>query len=409
MLGLVSRLLDIPKMDSREHEFVFDWDRLQVTGVCTQKLFNHVLEVHTHPAKVVETQRDTLLYLLQTLNLICPLGSEKTPVAGEPLLGIREQGGGEGRDTHYQGQEKQLGGIENDEDDKVDNGGETNRTFDSREPCEHDDVKEASCADCGGSGDSDDDDKERDRRNAGRQFDTGGSNYKKRESDKKDIKESEEKGKPSDELLYLVPAALPEDLLYSHHYWQTSSNDWQLLIDGIPVLPQAAYLRLVCVCATQDVFEFDDDQGFPVLTACQSRSAFTFKQSQCYKLEWVTGPGVTSIYHGRLLKLVIAERDHTNRSKNLNCSTDVILESPESRDSKLNPKALVDFIWRTLLNIMRRDFNRCHLRIGVQCPCHLPHQNVHAEVSFTLSLFNQAMQKNQLTLEWTLLELSLFF
>nr|KAG5709950.1 hypothetical protein BaRGS_029992 [Batillaria attramentaria] len=69
-----------PQMADRSREYVSDWDKLQRTGVCTRSLFEHVLRLH---AKNYSAQSDTVLYLLKTLNLVCPLGTERVGVVKE--------------------------------------------------------------------------------------------------------------------------------------------------------------------------------------------------------------------------------------------------------------------------------------------------------------------------------------
>lgn len=274
VLDLLSKLLDVPKMTDRAQGLVTAWSRLQTTGVCSRALFDHVLHKH---AKELQTHSDTVLYLLQTLNLICPLG-----MRGAEAALVRH------RSRELEGGRERMG---------------------IREPCEHNEEQE----EC-----------------------------------------------------YLVPAALPDKLAYPHHYWETSSGDWELLMDGLPVLPHPAFLRLLSVCAAQDVCDAQDELGSSVLTACKSRAAFTFGRSRCYKLELVSSK-VTTSYHGRLLKLVVAATASASR---------------EGSGREAASQAVVRFVWQSLVGIVRRDFRRCHLRIGVSCPCAMPHQNVQqADVS----------------------------
>ena len=189
---------------------------------------------------------------------------------------------------------------------------------------------------------------------------------------------------------FLVPAALPRDLPQHHGTWDTHPGDWQLLVDGLPVLPHPAFLRLLCVCAAQDTCETQDDLGRPVLVTSQSRAAFTFGRSRCYKLEWVTTSEVAHSYHGRLLKVVVAgggdgdtsseslrrggsEDGFWGRNARDNDNDGVGLSGGGGREY-VSPQTVVEFVWRSLSEIVRRDFRRCHLRLGVACPYPAPHQ-----------------------------------
>ena len=194
---------------------------------------------------------------------------------------------------------------------------------------------------------------------------------------------------------FLVPAALPRDLPQHQGTWDTHPGDWQLLVDGLPVLPHPAFLRLLCVCAAQDACESQDDLGRPVLVASQSRAAFTFGRSRCYKLDWVTTSEVAHTYHGRLLKVVVAGggdgdtssgslrrggseggfwgRNARDNDNDGGSGSGLGLSRGGGREY-VSPQTVVEFVWRSLSEIVRKDFRRCHLRLGVACPYPAPHQ-----------------------------------
>ncbi|KAK7501635.1 hypothetical protein BaRGS_00007066 [Batillaria attramentaria] len=348
VLELLSRLLDIPKMADRSREYVSDWDKLQRTGVCTRSLFEHVLRLH---AKNYSAQSDTVLYLLKTLNLVCPLGTER--------VGIGTRRGSDVSHVGHSARHDAEGGVEHDEDPEETEGGSFGAGFERG---------------AAARGDSSDDDNES----------YGDGNHRlgsSRTSGRYPVQHDEHDNRS--EETYLVPAALPDKLLHEHHYWATRPGDWELLIDGLPLLPHPAFLRLLCVCATQDMCDAQDDMGGRVLPACQSRAAFTFGRSRCYKLEWLTTSDVTSTYHGRLLKLVVDgdERRSMTDSEPYSAETDRPRNIPSS---SVTPQTVSEFVWKSLVEIVQRDFNRCHLRLGVRCPCTAPHQNQRAQDQFHL-------------------------
>ena len=404
VLGILSRLMDVPKMADRAREFVDEWERLASTGVCSRALFEHVLSLH---ARELHTQSDTVIYLLQTLNLICPLnvgggvGGRGRAGDGIDVSGLRyrarqraESYGGEG------GREGGSGGGGG-----SDGGGNVSVSglrYRGRQAAEGADDEgsgggghgegsvgnggEGTGGGGGGDGGDDDDDDDND----------DGSDEDNTRADRNTPPQREptEHDETQGAEQFLVPAALPRDLPQDHLTWDTHPGDWPLRVDGLPVLPHPAFLRLLSVCAAQDACETQDDLGRPVLAASQSRASFTFGRSRCYKLEWMTTSEVAHIYHGRLLKVVVAGGDvddsfgreflgggaglEGSLRRNVG-SGDSLGLNGGSREA--SPQAVVEFVWRSLSEIVRRDFRRCHLRLGVACPCSAPHYIPCEEVS----------------------------
>ncbi|XP_076443359.1 LOW QUALITY PROTEIN: uncharacterized protein LOC143281936 [Babylonia areolata] len=378
LLSVLGRLVDVPRRADRDRRFMTEWDRLATTGVCSRALFAHVLDAH---APELRAQSDTVLYLLQTLNLMCPLNlSDRGWWLGSGD-GRSAGGGGGGGGGHFKdsGGSWYRGGSGG-----VGGGGGWGGGGGGHDGDDYDDGHE--------DNDADEDDSDEDDNTAGHRFKT----HRKPHTEDHQVEEI-----PGE--LYLVPAALPSDLPHDLQPWDTSPGDWQLLVDGLPLLPHSAFLRLLSACAAQDACQSLDDLGWPVLTACQSHAAFTLGRSRCYKLEWVTGsPEVADTCHGRLMKVVVSGWEGSERGysslivgggredsdflgegsleSDVNISDVVNITSDDSSD--VSPQSVVEFVWRTLSEIVRRDFRRCHLRLGVACPCPAPHQISCEEMGF---------------------------
>ena len=454
-------------MADRARGFVDAWERLASTGVCSRALFEYVLRLHA--SEELRAQSDTVVYLLQTLNLICPLsvgggaegpgeggggygrgagsqgvgGGGRGEGAGSRGEGTWGRGGGAGGGTgvigrpHCGRQRAEVYGGGNDGGGEGGGGGDgrgggdggnanvSGLRFRGRQAAEGYDgggggreeggggreeggggSSGGGGGGGGGGGDDDGDDDNDD------ESDDDNTN-----PDRRDRPERREPAEHDDEddnydvnacngaEQFLVPAALPRDLPQHHGTWDTHPGDWQLLVDGLPVLPHPAFLRLLCVCAAQDACETQDDLGRPVLVASQSRAAFTFGRSRCYKLEWVTTSEVAHTYHGRLLKVVVAgggDGDTSSGSLRRGGSEGGFWgrnardnDNDGGRGSGLglsgreyvSPQTVVEFVWRSLSEIVRRDFRRCHLRLGVACPYPAPHQVSCGEVIIMIVIY----------------------
>ncbi|KAL8620715.1 hypothetical protein ACOMHN_067278 [Nucella lapillus] len=341
VLSVLSRLMDVPKRADRARHVLMEWDRLSATGVCSRALFEHVLHVH---APELGRQSDTVLYLLQTLNLMCPLKGRWGPD------GNGGGGGASFRDLRHRGSVGGRGGGGGgggDDSDDDNNGGGDDGSHDGNE----------------GESSNDDDEEEEGKR--------------RRRMDTETLQHAGE--------LYLVPSALRPDLAPDLALWDTSAQDWTLLVDGVPLLPHPAFLRLLSACAAQDACHSLDDLGWPVLSACQARAAFTLGAARCYKLEWLGGSEVSHTYHGRLLKLVVAGWEGSGGGGTYHPHQNYPPERGEEDRGGgggggrggagvVSPQSVAEFVWRTLAEIVRRDFGRCRLRLGVACPCPAPHQ-----------------------------------
>ncbi|XP_046553232.1 uncharacterized protein LOC124262732 isoform X1 [Haliotis rubra] len=188
--------------------------------------------------------------------------------------------------------------------------------------------------------------------------------------------------KPSQTMrdrLYLIPALLPEALPLPDNYWPDTSNDHIFFVQCVPALPLPAFLRLVCKCAAFDDSIISDDQSI-VLNACQTKALFSYRDKFSYKLEMLDSS--TPKY-----------RDESPEATCENTSSSFDAESVPTPDKQflrivirceigVDYIQMVNLLWEQLNRIVKRDFAKCKLKLGVECPCEPPHQDMKHQTSF---------------------------
>ncbi|XP_071116144.1 uncharacterized protein [Haliotis cracherodii] len=185
-------------------------------------------------------------------------------------------------------------------------------------------------------------------------------------------------GQAMQDRLFLIPALLPKVLPFPDNYWPDASKDHIFFVQCVPALPRSAFLRLVCRCAAFDDSIISDDQII-VLNACQTKALFSYRDMFSYKLEMLDSS--TPKYQDK------SPQAKCSMSSGFDAGS---LPTPDKQflrivircETGVDYTQMLNLLWELLTRIVKRDFAKCKLKLGVECPCEPPHQDMKHQTGF---------------------------